>query len=95
MTDQIDALGGPTAVARMTGCKVPSVIKWRRTGIPVIRAPAIELATGGKVMRWHLRPNDWHLIWPELVGRADAPAVPGISAPDGDAAGTNAQKEAA
>lgn len=79
----------------MTGCKVPSVIKWRRTGVPVIRAPAIELATGGKVMRWHLRPNDWWLIWPELVGRADAPAVPGVSAADAGAEGMNSRQEAA
>lgn len=28
-----------------------------------------------KVYRWTLRPNDWHVMWPELVGRKGAPAV--------------------
>lgn len=28
---------------------------------------AIERVTGGLVTRADLRPNDWHLIWPELV----------------------------
>ncbi len=27
---------------------------------------AIEHETGGEVTRKALRPNDWHLIWPEL-----------------------------
>jgi DNA-binding transcriptional regulator YdaS (Cro superfamily) len=33
----------------------------------------IEKATSRVVMRWDLRPNDWHRIWPELIGREDAP----------------------
>ena len=36
---------------------------------------AIEAASNGEVRRWHLRPADWPLIWPELVGRPGAPAV--------------------
>ena len=28
---------------------------------------AIERATSGEVTRQDLRPNDWHLIWPELT----------------------------
>lgn len=28
---------------------------------------AIERATNGVVTRQSLRPDDWHLIWPELV----------------------------
>jgi DNA-binding transcriptional regulator YdaS (Cro superfamily) len=36
----------------------------------------IETATGGKVMRWDLRPDDWHRIWPELIGADGAPEVP-------------------
>jgi hypothetical protein len=27
-------------------------------------------------MRWDLRPNDWHLIWPELAKNPSAPPVP-------------------
>lgn len=36
-------------------------------------AVAIERETNGAVMRWDLRPDDWHLIWPELKKRKDAP----------------------
>lgn len=36
---------------------------------------AIERATGGTVRRWDLRPQDWHLIWPELIGAEGAPKV--------------------
>lgn len=39
-------------------------------------ATAIERATGGAVKRWDLRPKDWHLIWPELIGTEGAPATP-------------------
>jgi len=31
------------------------------------RCVAIEVATQGAVRRPDLRPDDWHLIWPELV----------------------------
>ena len=35
----------------------------------------IERATSGAVMRWDLRPDDWHRIWPELVNQPGAPEV--------------------
>ncbi len=38
-------------------------------------ATAIELDTERTVRRWELRPEDWHLIWPELIGAAGAPNV--------------------
>ena len=28
---------------------------------------AMERESNGEVLREDLRPNDWHLIWPELV----------------------------
>lgn len=37
---------------------------------------AIEQATGGVVRRWDLRPDDWHRIWPELIGTEGAPEIP-------------------
>lgn len=40
------------------------------------RASAIERATSKQVMRWDVRPSDWHQIWPELVGADGAPPVP-------------------
>ncbi|WP_316664524.1 transcriptional regulator [Ralstonia psammae] len=38
------------------------------------RCVAIEVATQGAVRRPDLRPDDWHLIWPELVS-ARAPST--------------------
>ena len=35
----------------------------------------IERESQGAVKRWDLRPDDWHLIWPELVGSKGAPKV--------------------
>ena len=35
----------------------------------------IEQATDGAVMRWDLRPDDWHRIWPELIGAEGAPDI--------------------
>jgi DNA-binding transcriptional regulator YdaS (Cro superfamily) len=39
-------------------------------------AVGIEQATTRAVRRWDLRPDDWHRIWPELIGAEGAPAVP-------------------
>lgn len=63
--------------------------------IPPHLCPSIERWTKGEVRRWNLRPNDWHLIWPELVDAADAPPVPGISAMGDLDEGPIAQKAAA
>jgi DNA-binding transcriptional regulator YdaS (Cro superfamily) len=38
-------------------------------------AVALEQATGGMVRRWDSRPDDWHLIWPELIGAEGAPSI--------------------
>lgn len=35
----------------------------------------IEAESGRGVRRWDLRPNDWHRIWPELIGSEGAPKV--------------------
>ena len=51
----------------------PAFVSHWRTGfrpIPVERCAAIEQATNGAVTRKDLRPNDWHLIWPELAEQA-------------------------
>lgn len=39
-------------------------------------AVVIERESGRKVRRWALRPMDWHLIWPELIGTEGAPPIP-------------------
>jgi DNA-binding transcriptional regulator YdaS (Cro superfamily) len=36
-------------------------------------AVRVEVASGQRLRRWHLRPNDWHRIWPELIGADGAP----------------------
>jgi len=38
-----------------------------------ILAALIEVHSGGAVKRWGLRPDDWHLIWPELIETDGAP----------------------
>lgn len=50
-----------------------------RTGSPALAAQ-LEKATGGKVMRWDVRQDDWHLIWEDLRTRPDAPPIPTSSA---------------
>lgn len=38
-------------------------------------AAAIDTHSGAQVRRWHMRPADWHRIWPELEGAEGAPAT--------------------
>ena len=38
-------------------------------------AVRIERESDRAVMRWDLRRDDWHRIWPELIGQAGAPEV--------------------
>ncbi|MBL0720209.1 helix-turn-helix domain-containing protein [Piscinibacter sp. Jin2] len=76
MTHPIDLAGGPAKVAKICGVSAPSCVQWRRDGVPIKRAVQIEQGTGRQVMRWDLRPLDWHEIWPELIGLPGAPALP-------------------
>lgn len=72
MQHVIDKLGGPAKVARLMGCKPPSVIEWRKRGIPAERCPAFERETGRQGEPRHvelLRPDvPWHRVpdpdWP-------------------------------
>jgi DNA-binding transcriptional regulator YdaS (Cro superfamily) len=41
-----------------------------------IKCIEAERITKGELRRWHLRPKDWHLIWPEMVKVKGAPEVP-------------------
>ena len=43
-----------------------------KTATPIV-ATSIERETFQKITRKQLRPNDWHLIWPELLGLAPDP----------------------
>jgi DNA-binding transcriptional regulator YdaS (Cro superfamily) len=35
----------------------------------------IERESNSRIRRWHLRQDDWHRIWPELIGTDGAPAI--------------------
>lgn len=68
----VNDLGGPTAVARMTGLKAPTVHGWKR--IPIWHCPAIENATEGAATVEEMRPDvHWHRVkdkaWPNPAGR--------------------------
>lgn len=71
-----DSLGGLAPLARALGVSYQAVKFWVDGDrmIEPIRCVQIERLTG--VPRWELRPGDWNLIWPELIGTAGAPAVP-------------------
>lgn len=62
-------LGGLTAAAEaLPGVKrYQTIQQWRVSGVPVEHCPNIERMTGKKVTRRDLRPDDWWIIWPELV----------------------------
>lgn len=75
MENVIDTLGGTTTVARLLGVSAPSVHLWRTRGVPIERCVPLERLNGKGVKRWHLRPADWHQIWPELIGAEGAPNI--------------------
>lgn len=68
--------GRAAVVAAALGTSVAFV--WQmasgRRPVPVHRVSVIERLSG--LRRWQLRPHDWHLCWPELIGTDGAPAVP-------------------
>lgn len=54
----------------------PQAVSFMRAGersIPPEKVPLICEMSKGAVSRWHLRPDDWHQIWPELIGAEGAP----------------------
>lgn len=70
--------GRTAAVAREVGI-APAYLSQIANGtrpVPAEHCAALERATGGKVRRWDLRPEDWHRIWPELQGTEGAPPAP-------------------
>lgn len=74
----VSVLGGQSRLAAALGVTPPAIAEWRKgtRPVPLERCVQIERATSGAVRRWDLRPDDWHLIWPELVGTEGAPEVP-------------------
>jgi DNA-binding transcriptional regulator YdaS (Cro superfamily) len=77
LTDYLaEARGRTTELARAVGMHqayLSQIATGKRPVNPASVAAFVE-ATGGRVRHWDLRPNDWHLIWPDLVGSDGAPA---------------------
>lgn len=76
--------GGRTDFAQNVGSSVghlTNVAYGYRPCSPVL-CVQIEAAASGAVMRWELRPDDWHLIWPELIDTAGAPTIPAQGRPE-------------
>jgi hypothetical protein len=67
----IDALDGPTAVARMLNIRAPSVCDWYANGIPEGRlielAARLEAKSEGRFSRKRKWPDRYLKIWPELA----------------------------
>lgn len=67
--------GSGVALARAVRVHPVMVSQWASgaKSVPVCRCVPIEVASGGAVRRWDLRPVDWHTHWPELIGTPGAP----------------------
>ena len=66
-------LGSQSALAALLKVTPPTVNQWTKgvRPVPIEHCLAIEHATGGKVTRQDLRPDDFWRIWPDLK----APAI--------------------
>jgi DNA-binding transcriptional regulator YdaS (Cro superfamily) len=49
-----------------------------RRAMDAAEAVRIERDSRSELRRWHLRPKDWHRIWPELVGHPGAPSIEAV-----------------
>lgn len=72
--DQIDA-------ARRVGVSPAFFNQWAtgRRNVPVAKGAIVEAELG--IPRWEMWPDDWHRIWPELIGIDGAPPVPAVLPP--------------
>jgi len=77
--------GSQSALARLLGKSQPHIYKWLNStnGVAPEHCSAIERATNGAVTRKDLRPDDWHLIWPELAGAPSQDASDDVQPPVG------------
>lgn len=69
-----DLVGSQRKLSALLGVKPAAVNQWclGRRPVPVHHCKAIDGATNGQVTCKDLRPDDWHLIWPELAEKAEA-----------------------
>ncbi len=69
--------GEAARIAREIGVHPVMVSQWAGgKEIPVARCAPLERAIDGPVKRWDMRPIDWWVHWPELIGTEGAPDVP-------------------
>ena len=65
----LDKPGVRAAIFEAIGVSPQAISNWKQREVPIEHCAAIEKASSGAVTRQELRPTDWHLIWPELVGQ--------------------------
>ena len=71
-------LGSKKSLAQSIKVSAAAVTPWisndpkKMQLVPPIRCVLIEQVTNGQVTRKDLRPDDWHLIWPELIDQEGA-----------------------
>jgi hypothetical protein len=72
----IDLLGGTGKVAKMCDVAPAAVSQWRIRGIPadkfMVLGARIEKESNGLVSRQDLFPNNYFLLWPELLPKSNA-----------------------
>lgn len=71
LSDYFKTQGKQAELSRSLSIPASLLSDWAsgKRPVPVTRCVPIEAATGGEVTRKDLRPDDWHLIWPELTAR--------------------------
>lgn len=74
------AIGSQVALARDLGVQPPTVAQWALPNsapkfrpLPVRFCRRVAELAGSHVSG--LRPDDWHRIWPELIGTEGAPEI--------------------
>lgn len=65
-TSLFDRRGFQARLANRLGLSKQTINGWR-SGIPIPYCAAVEAECKGEFTRRHFRPDDWHLIWPELA----------------------------
>lgn len=60
--------GSPTKLAEFVGETTQTVCNWRHRGIPAHKVMALSSRTG--ISERVMRPDDWHLYWPELAPKS-------------------------
>ena len=69
--------GAKSQIARALGIPPQLVGQWANgvRAVPIARCSQIEQATQKVVTRRDLRPDDWMVIWPELIARTRRPTT--------------------